>query len=132
MLFTEMSHADFTFHSSAPNACEDITGNWNGKGTGSNWLIGSCVYHGIGTISALDSTGHFTLALDIEKDSGSFLCPNHATSQLSGTCINGVVTINTGYGNLTGNFSNNAGNANGTLSALGMSIDVTAQFLRIK
>ncbi|KTD25393.1 Uncharacterised protein [Legionella lansingensis] len=131
MSFANMSHADFIFHSSASNACEDVSGYWTGKGKASNWLIGDCVYHGSGTVSALDSTGHFTVEVTADKDSGSFVCPKHTTEQLTGVCVNGVATIMTQYGDLTGNFTKNTGDAKGTLSASpGVDVYVTIKFIR--
>ncbi len=131
--FASMSHADATLYSGVANACEYISGHWAGTGKASNWVIGECIYHGAGTISTLDTTGHFRIEVTSDKDSGSILCPNHTSKQLTGICINGVVTIMTEYGNLAGNFSQNAGNANGTLSvAPGMNADVEIQFQRVE
>lgn len=131
--FANMSHADATFHSNIPNACEYISGHWAGTGKASNWVIGECIYHGSGTVSTVDNTGHFKVEVTSDKDSGSLLCPAHTTKQLKGMCINGVVTIMTEYGNLAGYFSQNTGDAKGTLSvAPGMSADVEIQFQRVE
>ena len=132
MSFAPILNADFTFHSSEPNACEHIPGHWVGTGQATNWFIGTCVYHGSGSTSALDSTGHFTMEVTAKKDSGNYLCPNEAAKQLHGVCINGVVTIMTEYGELAGNFSENNGDAGGTLAVgPGMSADIAIQFHRI-
>lgn len=128
-----MSHADAIFYSSLANACEYISGHWAGTGKASNWVLGDCIYHGAGTVSSLDATGHFKIEVASDKDSGSILCPNHATKQLTGICLNGVVTIMTEYGNMTGSFSQNSGSAKGTLSvAPGMNADVVIQFQRVE
>lgn len=132
MSFMNMSHADFTFHSNDPNACEYVAGHWSGTGKAHNWLLGDCVYYGLGTASILDNAGNFIMEVTADKDSGSFLCPNHSSKRLSGVCVNGVVTVMTQYGNLAGNFLSNSGEASGTLSvASGMSADVMIQFLRV-
>ena len=131
MMVTSIAHADFKFYSNSSDICNNISGEWNGKGSASNWLIGTCIYHGKGTIGTPDSTGRFTLNLDIEKDSGNFLCAKHTIREFSGTCVNGDVTIITEFGNLQGTFSENSGSASGTLTAvLGMTIDVSTQFQR--
>jgi hypothetical protein len=130
--FANVSYADFTFHTNHSNACESLPGQWAGSGKASSWWIGECVYHGAGLISTLDRAGNFSLEVSADKDSGSFLCPNHATQQLAGICVNGVVTVKTDYGNLTGNFSNNAGTANGTLTVSpGINAEVTLSFARV-
>ncbi|KTC98365.1 hypothetical protein [Legionella erythra] len=131
MLLANGSYANFTFYPNALNNCTSIAGNWAGKGMASSWLTGECHYHGAGTVSAVDSNGHFNIELAVDKDSGSFLCPNHTTKQLAGVCRDGVVTIQTEYGNLNGHFSENTGNASGKLTVSpGMSADVSVQFYR--
>lgn len=131
MVLANGCYADFTFYTNAANSCTVIAGNWAGKGKATNWLTGECNYHGSGVVSAVDSNGHFTVDLVADKDSGSFICPGHATKQLAGTCNNGVVTINTEYGNLSGNFTQSTGDASGTLSVgPGLSADVRVQFYR--
>ncbi|MDX1837034.1 hypothetical protein DIZ81_05010 [Legionella taurinensis] len=131
MSLANWSYADFTFYSNSLNQCESIAGNWAGKGMASSWLTGECHYHGAGKVSAVNSNGQFSIELAVDKDSGSFICPSHTTRQLSGTCRNGVVTIQTEYGNLNGHFSESTGNASGTLTVSpGMSAEVSVQFYR--
>ncbi|MCL9684349.1 hypothetical protein [Legionella maioricensis] len=131
--FTPVSQADITVHSNTPDACEYIAGHWAGTGKASNWVIGECIYHGAGTVSTVDNTGSFKIEVTSNKDSGSLLCPAHAKKRLTGTCINGVVTIKTEYGDLAGHFSQNSGDAKGTLSvARGISADVVIQFQRVE
>lgn len=132
MSFANVSYANFIFHSNVSNACENVSGSWSGTGKASNWFVGECVYHGSGNVSRVDSTGSFKIDVSADKDSGSFLCPNHATEQLKGVCVNGAVTILTDFGNLTGNFSPNEGSANGVLSVSpGMDAEVSIQFRRV-
>ncbi|WED44581.1 hypothetical protein [Legionella cardiaca] len=132
MSFANMSHADFTFHSNVANVCKYLAGHWSGKGKASSWLIGDCLYHGAGVISEVDNDGHFTVEVKADKDSGSFFCPKHSTKQLTGICTNGVATIMTEYGNLQGNFSQNAGSAKGTLTvAPGINAEITIEFQRL-
>lgn len=130
--FANTSQANFSFHSSVPNACEYVAGQWTGSGKATNWFIGECIYHGSGSSSTLDPAGNFTIQVSADKDSGSILCPSHAEKQLSGVCQNGAVTIMTEYGNMTGGFTKNTGEAKGTLSVgPGMNAEVTLQFQRV-
>lgn len=129
MLFSITSHAQILLHLSADNSCETVSGHWAGQGSAYNWLLGTCKYHGSGTISELDSQGNFSLMINADKDSGSMLCPDHHNEQLNGSCANGLVTIKTGYGDISGVFEQNTGSAKGTLSvAPGMEADVSVQF----
>lgn len=131
LFLAQISYADFTFYSSAPNACELLTGHWSGTGTASNWVIGACAYHGAGVISSLDSAGNFTVEVVSDKDSGSFICPAHSEKHLTGTCVNGLTIIHTEYGDVAGDFAQNSGKAKGTLSvAPGLTVDVVMQFDR--
>lgn len=127
-----LAHANFTFTSVTSGSCESVSGNWEGEGKAYNWFIGDCIYHGKGSISPLDNSGHFTAEVTAYKDSGSVLCPNQATKKLSGFCVNGITIIQTEFGSMNGDFAENSGSANGTLSvAPGMSAEVGIQFHRI-
>ncbi|KTD06926.1 hypothetical protein [Legionella jamestowniensis] len=129
--FTSQIYANFILRSASPTVCEDIPGRWHGHGKATNWLIGECKYHGRGSLSSLDSSGYFRIEVTADKDSGSVLCPKHAHEELKGSCIDGVVTIMTNYGNLAGHFSPTQGKAQGTLSVgAGMSAEVLVVFER--
>ncbi|WP_133141223.1 hypothetical protein [Legionella waltersii] len=129
ILCASSSHAQIIVTLANNNSCENITGDWSGQGSAYNWLLGTCKYHGKGTISALDGQGNFTLLINADKDSGTVICPEHHTETLKGTCNNSVVTIKTDYGNITGNFTNESGNAKGTLTVSpGMDADILVQF----
>ena len=129
--FSSISYAEFIFQFSSSNACETIPGHWSGKGRAPNWLLGDCVYHGSGEVSALDNTGHFTVNVNADKDSGSPLCPEHASQILNAVCSNGVVSIHTEFGSLSGTFSETTGSATGTLSVTpGLEADVSIKFTR--
>lgn len=131
MLLAHTAHADFAFFSSEPNACDLLAGHWNGSGKASNWLIGDCIYTGTGTVGPVNNAGGFTLEVSGDKNSGSFLCPAHANTTLNGTCINGTVTIATGYGDMSGTFTQNSGNASGKLTVSpGIDAEVRVQFQR--
>lgn len=128
---TNQSYAHSTLYSNDPNACEHVAGQWVGTGTASNWFLGECAYHGSGSISPLDDTNKFTVDLSVDKNSGSFLCPGHVHKVISGTCLNGTVTLNTEYGDLTGIFSQESGEANGTLTVSpGINATISIQFQR--
>lgn len=133
LAFANIAQADFTFHANTAAGCDYLAGRWIGTGTATNWFLGECVYRGTGTISALDSSGHFTADVSADKESGSLLCPSHSTKQVTGICVNGKTIINTEYGNINGTFSENSGNAKGTLVVgPGMSADVAIQFSRVE
>ncbi|MGL5742909.1 MAG: hypothetical protein ACRCXC_10415 [Legionella sp.] len=91
MSFAGISHADFKFYSD-PNACNNVAGSWVGSGKASNWWL-DCSYEGAGTVSVPDVLGGFTLEVNANRSSGSFLCPEHATARLEGICLDGVVLI---------------------------------------
>lgn len=130
LFFMPMAYAEFSLYSTT-GSCESVPGHWLGRGKASSWLLGTCKYHGWGTIAALDSTGHFTLNVSADKDSGSFVCPNHASEKLQGVCVNGVVTIMTDYGSLKGSFSQDSGDAKGKLTVSpGMEANISLQFQR--
>ncbi|TAL61202.1 MAG: hypothetical protein EPN84_08335 [Legionella sp.] len=122
-------YANITLVSRMEGGCEQIPGRWVGTGKANNWLIGECVYHGEGQVSELDVNGRFTLQVSAEKDSGSFLCPQHNETQLNGLCVGNAVIFITNYGNLDGSYVDKVGSAKGTLTAsAGMSVDVDIQF----
>jgi hypothetical protein len=127
---TNAAHADFTFYSE-DHHCKHVHGSWSGSGKAHHWLIGTCEYNGSGTISELDSNGHFGLQVKADKQSGSLLCPRHTEHALTGKCVNGEVTVMTEYGNLTGIFSEHSGTSSGTLNvSAGVNVDVEIQFKR--
>ncbi|KTD56329.1 hypothetical protein Lsan_3017 [Legionella santicrucis] len=126
---TKAAYADFTFYSST-NDCKHVSGDWKGSGTASHWLV-ECAYEGSGTISGVGREGGFTVDVEAYKLSGSSLCPHHTKHKLTGVCVNGVVTIKTEYGNLSGYFSTDSGSSNGTLKvAPTIDVDVAIQFQR--
>lgn len=130
-MVVNLAHAQFNFQGSHANSCEDLQGNWTGNGKGHNWLVGDCHYHGSGTVSPLDSSGRFTAEVHASKDSGSPMCPNHASKHVVGYCTQGVIKVVTEYGTVKGNYADNAGNLKGTLTiSPGMDADVSLKFVR--
>jgi hypothetical protein len=131
ILFTNISYADYSFRLNNPEECTQLSGIWSGKGSASSWFLGQCNYHGTGTISTVDDNGNFSVQVNVDKDSGSPLCPPHATEQLNAVCKGGIVTIKTEFGNLKGTFTPTNGNASGTLSVSpGLEADVSIQMHR--
>ncbi|RUR12941.1 hypothetical protein [Legionella sp. km772] len=129
LLINTVTYADYSFRLN--DSCESISGPWSGKGKASSWFLGTCSYHGTGTVGLVDSTGHFTVSVKAVKDSGSPLCPDHASEQVNAVCSNGMVTIKTEFGNLKGNFSSNSGSAKGVLAVSpGIEAEVSMQFYR--
>ena len=119
-LFTMLScssaaYADIIMQSYSQNTCADLSGKWAGTGKASNWSIGDCYYHGSGEVQNVNFTNHFTLTITVDKESGSFVCPNHVATQLRGECSNGKMTLKTSYGDLTGNVNEQSGTAEGDL-----------------
>jgi hypothetical protein len=130
-LLAGSAYAEYHFYLANSSACNTISGEWSGKGKASNWLLGSCTYHGTGTISAVDTSGHFTAMVSAQKDHGPALCPAHISQQVHAVCLNGEMTIKTDFGRLNGTFGTNSGSANGTLSVSpGIEADVSMQFYR--
>ena len=130
-LLSTGAYAEYSFSLANTESCESIAGSWSGKGKATNWLLGSCTYYGTGIVSIVDNTGHFSVRIIADKDYGNKLCPEHATEQLNGVCLNGVVTIKTDFGSLKGNFSENNGSAKGTLSVSpGIDADVSIHLFR--
>lgn len=125
------TYADYSFRLANTESCDTISGTWTGTAKASSWFLGTCVYHGTGIVSSVDSSGHFTIQATADKDSGSILCPEHGAERVNAVCSNGLVTVKTEFGNLKGSFSNNTGSAEGTLSVSpGIEADVSAQFRR--
>lgn len=123
--------ADYLFYSSDPKACESLAGQWAGHGKASN-LFFKCAYTGYETISSLDSEGRFIISFYADKKSGGSICPAHLTDELKGTCVNGAVTIKTGYGKLKGEFTKDSGDAKGVLTySPGASADVVVKMQKL-
>ncbi|KTD45276.1 hypothetical protein Lqui_2747 [Legionella quinlivanii] len=130
--FSNMAHANFSLYSTNSDACQQVAGQWAGSGKATNWFIGECKYHGSGTITSADGGQHFSIEVVADKDSGSFFCPKHTVNQFTGTCVNGIATFNTEYGSIDGSFSENSGDAQGTLTVgPGMTAEVSLQFHRV-
>lgn len=131
LLLNGFVHADMHFRLAQDN-CDGISGNWTGTAKASSWMIGECVYNGFGTASELDLAGNFTMKVEANKVSGSFVCPNHDARELKAVCVNGLVVVSTEYGNLTGSYTNKVGKAEGTLTVSpGITADVSIQFSRV-
>ncbi len=131
LVITIPVHADYSFHLEGSANCNQIEGVWSGKGRLKNWVIGTCIYRGTGTVGPLDDSGHFTVYGTADKEYGTSLCPAHASQQLTAVCSNGVITIKTEYGKMQGTFTENSGSAKGTLSVTpGVEADVSLQFYR--
>jgi len=133
ILFTSLvsqvniARADYIFYLGSPNACANLANNWLGQGRVYNWVV-DCQYHGIGIINNRDQAGNFQLNINVNKDSGSFICPNTYSSHFTGKCSNGYVVIATGYGDLAGTVSGNAGTAKGSLTISGTKTNVDITF----
>lgn len=127
--FINVAQANFFFHSSDPLACNYVAGTWDGYGKATNWVL-SCEFTGAATISSLDDNGNFSLFVSADKRSGSLLCPEHFESEITGTCASGEISFKTNYGDLSGDFSQNAGTAQGTLSVVGIKTSVQINFQR--
>lgn len=128
LCFAFTVHADIVISFDAPNTCANLDGSWSGTSKVSHWLSGICTYHGTGTIIFIDAFGHFRVSGRADKDSGSFLCPAQISEQLSGVCVDGLMTIKTDFAVVTGTLSGNSGSAQGRLTlSPGLDVDVFAQ-----
>lgn len=127
-----MSHADFLFQSNTAIDCKDLAGQWSGSGKVKNPILNVCTYSGVGYFSAVDAKGNFSIDGMATKTSGSALCPKQAVQRMKGTCIAGKVVFVSDYGNLNGNFTQNAGTAAGTITVMpGVVADVALQFKKV-
>lgn len=130
-LLTGSVYANYSFMLEDSSDCSTISGGWSGRGKAHNWLLGSCTYHGKGTVSSVDSNGRFFAQVEVDKDHGVGLCPQHVTERIDAQCVNGLVTVKTDFGSLRGTFTSNSGKASGVLSvAPGIEADVTIQLSR--
>ena len=114
----------------ADDICQRVQGTWSGKGSATSWIIGTCYYHGTGTISPVGGDHFMTINVTGDKDGGSELCPKHFETQLRATCDNGYVVVKTDYGNLNGSANGNTAYANGTISVAGVDADIKMQLWR--
>lgn len=131
VLLAGTAYADFSFRLTDSDDCSQLSGDWSGKGSASSWFLGRCDYHGTGTISPLGQNGALSVQVTVDKDSGSPLCPPHASERLDAVCSNGVVTIKTQFGSIKGMFTPTSGNASGTLSVSpGLEADVSIKMYR--
>lgn len=122
-------YANFVFVSRVEGGCEQIPGRWTGTAKAYHWMLGECIYHGEGKVSELDAAGNFTLAVSGEKNSGSFICPQHTDTKLNGVCVGELVVFATEYGNLNGSYANKVGDAKGSLNVSpGINVDLEIQF----
>lgn len=131
VLFCPLSYANYTIELNNVDACHSIAGTWVGKGKATNWIIGTCKYHGEGMLGNIDNAGRFTITASAHKDYGNALCPQRVKQVLNAVCINGVMSVKTDYGSLRGVLNEMTGSANGTLSlSPGMDAKVSLQFSR--
>jgi len=128
IIASTFSYADFQLKT-FDGSCAQLAGKWNGKGHASNWMV-DCNYHGIAIITMADET-HFFFDVNVDKDSGSFVCPSHKEERLLGSCKNGNIDILTNYGTLTGSVGQNQAHASGRLNLLpGIGADVEIEISR--
>ena len=133
LLSSPILQANIVLQNHALNACEHISGYWEGSGKASHWMIGECLYHGSGLVSSVDHNGALSAELIVEKDSGSFLCPARVKKHLKGSCNNSNVSIITPYGDLIGIFSENQGHSHGKLKiSSGINVNVSIHFSRLQ
>ncbi|MBV9576915.1 MAG: hypothetical protein JO149_09855 [Gammaproteobacteria bacterium] len=125
-LLSSSAQANVSIDLGSADACSNIIGSWAGTATLSNPVI-NCQYNGTGNIGSVDENGNFGLDIHANKISGIF-CPNTYADHLAGVCKDGNVSINTGHGDLRGTFSGATGNANGTLSILGIQVAMEILF----
>lgn len=130
LMTSSATQADFLIHSATNLSCPMLMGNWTGSGKVSNWAV-DCSYRGSATVHSMDQSGNFIFDITVDKTGGSFVCPNHSSKSLAGSCQDGRIVFKTNYGHLTGNVSGDAGYAEGTLTiSPGISADVKINIQR--
>lgn len=131
LLLSSSTFAHMSFKLLDSKSCDSLEGQWTGKGKATNWLVGTCVYNGTGVVYPSDSKGVSTVQVTADKESGSFLCPNHTTENLKAVCSNGLISVKTQYGNINGTITPRSGQASGTLVVgPGIEAEVSLQFSR--
>ena len=131
LMIAQSAYADFIFTINSAEGCANLSGTWSGKGTVEHWLVGECLYEGIGILSELDAQGLFTMTVKAMREAGITLCPSYVEKQLTGSCNQGTVVFKTPYGALNGRMDGNVGDAAGTLTVSpGVNVKVKAHFLR--
>jgi len=118
LTFVNTCYADFKMRILSANSCKNIAGEWTGIGKAYHWMIGTCIYNGKSKITPLDDNGKIQFDVVADKESGSILCTQHEVKQMFGSCKNGILIINTNYGDLSGNVYETNADAKGSLNVL--------------
>ena len=137
LLFTDMAHAEFAFNLGDSTTCKDIAGHWTGAGKGIvifNDFMVKCRYEGSAFISNVDNAGNFSVQVTGFQTSDNSGCPLDFNEELTGSCSNNVVTINTILGTITGSILNDEGSAKGHLKHpyVEAEVKVSAHFTHTK
>ena len=113
VFLTQAAFADISvmsFSKAAGQSCSNFAGRWVGGGTVKATVILpiTCHYNGVADATTVPgSPNSFNVHVDLTKRDG--WCPDHETIDLPGTCVNGVVNLQTNKANLHGTV-NDAGN----------------------
>src|SRR3990167_4676606 len=92
---------------SLTDSCQYVIGPWEGTGLVSGSFIGipfTCRYHSEGQISGAVDSEQVSTEIHLQKEAGMF-CPEHETVSLSGTCHQGVITLQAKDADLHGTLS---------------------------
>jgi hypothetical protein len=109
------AHADIVVQapfSGKEDLCQQLKGDWAGKGQAVEVGMLTCYYNGTATI---DSPGPGKINLNnlhlVLQGHSSWVCPKEETFNLTGDCQNGKIVINSAISNLNGTIAEDARSA---------------------
>lgn len=83
--------------------CSSVDGIWTGSGKMS--ALGGmvkCEYSGKAIVIKVDAANNYSVKVDLQKDSGSGLCPGAEDLVLDGSCNNNTITLKSDQVHLSG------------------------------
>lgn len=87
--FVGMACANFTLAKAAHDPCDDLPGNWSGKGE-LQYFFFNCKYESTAVVTGEQSN---TANVQITKTEGSILCPSQGEQTVAVSCLNGRVEM---------------------------------------
>ena len=126
-VFSTTANANIFIHptfTGVGDACAIVAGNWTGTGTATAGV--RCRYKGKAVVTNIENNRVFDLATDLTKISG-ILCPQEEHIEFVGTCVNGVLTVDSNGANLTGTTDGKKAHLSGTVEIPIQGVPVKAQ-----
>lgn len=115
------------------DVCNHFTGRWNGDGDISADVLFSTMHcHYTGTVDVNPAGNAYNVHVNVSSHS-DWPCPNNETLDLSATCKNGAIVVNSDKANLNGHIapSGNAADLTGTIKFSVGSSDINADVDRL-